>query len=154
MPDTETLAEPLAIMGESGRRAVRLSRDEIADFARITGDSNPLDHPTHVAQRARHGEIIASAEHTTALLIGLASSHFSRAGDGFGRELLCLDFNFAFKSPVFAEQQLSLSWQVASVEPHAGLGGLRVQVDGRAAVRHAAPCVVGRGTLLIKAQPV
>ena len=154
MPDTETLAEPLAIMGESGRRAVRLSRDEIADFARITGDSNPLDHPTHVAQRARHGEIIASAEHTTALLIGLASSHFSRAGDGFGRELPCLDFNFAFKSPVFAEQQLSLSWQVASVEPHAGLGGLRVQVDGRAAVRHAAPCVVGRGTLLIKAQPV
>ena len=154
MPDTETLAEPLAIMGESGRRAVRLSRDEIADFARITGDSNPLDHPTHVAQRVRPGEIIASAEHTTALPIGLASSHFSRAGDGFGRELLCLDFNFAFKSPVFAEQQLSLSWQVASVEPHAGLGGLRVQVDGRAAVRHAAPCVVGRGTLLIKAQPV
>ena len=154
MPDTETLAEPLAIMGESCRRSLRLSRAEIADFARITGNSRPLHHPTQAAQRARHGEIIASAEHTTALLIGLASSHFSRAGDGFGRELLCLNFNFAFKSPVFAEQQLSLSRQVASVEPHAGLGGLRVQVDGRAAVRHAAPCVVGRGTLLTKAQPL
>ena len=154
MPDSQTLSEPLAIIGKSGRRAVRLSRDEIADFARITSDSVPLHHPTHAVQRARRGEIIASAEHTTALRTGLASSHFSRAGDGFSRELLCLDFNFAFKPPVFAEQQLSLSWQVASVEPHAVLGGLLVQVDGRAAVHPAVPGVVGRGTLLIKARPV
>ena len=153
MPDTATLTERLVALGERCCRSLRLSRDDIADFARLTGDSNPLHHDTQAAQRARHGEIIASAQHTTALMIGLASSHFSRAGDGFVRELLCLNFNFAFKAPVFAEQQLALTWRVVSVGPHAGLGGQLVQVDGVAAVRHAAPCVVGRGTLLVKAVP-
>ena len=153
MPDTATLTERLVALGERCCRSLRLSRDDIADFARLTGDSNPLHHDTQAAQRARHGEIIASAQHATALMIGLASSHFSRAGDGFVRELLCLNFNFAFKAPVFAEQQLALTWRVVSVGPHAGLGGQLVQVDGVAAVRHAAPCVVGRGTLLVKAVP-
>ena len=150
----DALVEAPVVVGEICQRSLRLSREEIANFARLTGDSNPLHHDVQAAQRARHGEIIASAQHSTALLIGLASSHFSRPGAGFVRELLCLNFNFAFKAPVFAEQQLALSWQVASVEPHAGLGGLLVQVNGRVAVRHAAPCVVGRGTLLVKAVPV
>ena len=151
MSDSELLSEPLVALGESCQRSLRLSRDDITDFARLTGDSKPLHHDTQAAQRARHGETIASAQHTTALLIGLASSYFSRAGDGFVRDLLCLNFNFAFKSPVFAEQQLELTWRVVSVERHAGLGGQLVQVDGVVAVRHATLCVVGRGTLLVKA---
>jgi hypothetical protein len=48
-------------------------------------------------------------------MIGLVASHFSRNDDGIERELLCLNFNFAFKAPVFAEQELLLSWRVASV---------------------------------------
>ncbi|MFX8051614.1 MaoC family dehydratase, partial [Acinetobacter baumannii] len=83
---------------------------------RLTGDTNPLHHDVQAAQRARHGEIIASGQQTTALMIGLAASHFSRADDGHARELLCLNFNFAFKAPVFAEQELVLHWRVASVE--------------------------------------
>ena len=150
MPDTATLTERLVALGERCCRSLRLSRDDIADFARLTGDSNPLHHDTQAAQRARHGEIIASAQHTTALMIGLASSHFSRAGDGFVRELLCLNFNFAFKAPVFAEQELVLHWHVASVEWNKSLGGWLAHVDGRATVRNAHPCVVGRGTLLVK----
>ena len=70
--------------------------------------------------------------------------------------LLCLNFNFSFKTPVFANQPLDLSWRVASVEWHERLGGLLVQIDGRVAVRHAAlaaPAVVARGTLLVKAVP-
>ena len=144
---------PLAVAGESCSRSVRLSRQDIATFAQLSGDSNPLHHDAMAAQRARHGEIIASGQHSTALLIGLASSYFSRPGDGFGRELLCLNFNFSFKAPVFADQLLELSWHVASVEWNATLDGLLAQVDGRAAVRHSRPAVVGRGTLLVKVAP-
>ena len=85
-----------------------------------------------------------------AMMIGLAASHFSRPDALFGRELLCLNFNFAFKAPVFAEQTLQLTWRVASVEWHERLGGYLTQVDGRAAVSHATPALVGRGTLLVK----
>jgi acyl dehydratase len=150
---TTTLLQPLIQVGDACSRSVRFSREDIAAFVRISGNSNPLHHDAQAAQRARHGEIIASGEHTTALMIGLLSSHFSQPDGAGPRELLCLNFNFAFKAPVFAEQTLQLSWRVASVEPHPGLGGIVVHVDGKAAVRGSASAVVGRGTLLIKSVP-
>ena len=145
---------PLVQQGDTCSRSVRFSRDDIATFARLSGDSNPLHHDQQAAQRARHGEIIASGEHTTAMLIGLASSHFSQPDAHGPREVLCLNFNFAFKAAVFAEQAIELSWKVASVELNARLGGLLVQLDGKAAVRRAKPSVIGRGTLLIKTAQV
>ncbi|WP_422010124.1 MaoC family dehydratase [Roseateles sp.] len=137
-------------VGETCERIVRFTREDIATFARLTGDTNPLHHDVQAAQRARHGEIIASGQQTTAQMIGLVASHFSRSDDGQQRELLCLNFNFAFKAPVFAEQELVLRWHVATVEWSASLGGWLAHVDGRATVRNAHPCVVGRGTLLLK----
>jgi acyl dehydratase len=142
---------PLIAVADACERAVRYTREDIAAFARLTGDTNPIHHDAQAAQRARHGEIIASGQQTTALMIGLAASHFSRADDGRPRELLCLNFNFAFKAPVFAEQDLLLRWRVASVEWNATLGGWLAHADGTAGVPHAAPAVVGRGTLLVKA---
>lgn len=146
--------ELLVAVGETCSKPIRLTREDIALFARLTGDTNPLHHDALAAQRARHGEIIAAGQHTTALMIGLASSHFSRPGQAFQRELLCLNFNFSFKAPVFAEQHVEMSWRVATVEWQQRLGGMLVQVDGRAAVPQSAPAVVGRGTLLIKSVPL
>ncbi|RZJ08096.1 MAG: hypothetical protein EOP39_14705 [Rubrivivax sp.] len=148
LPGVETT--PLIRIGETCESHVRFTRDDIATFARLTGDSNPLHYDMQAAQRARHGEIIASGQQTTAMMIGLVASHFSRADDGHGRELLCLNFNFAFKAPVFAEQELVLYWRVATVEWNETLGGWLAHVDGRATVRNAHPCVIGRGTLLVK----
>lgn len=150
----DPLAVPAIAPGHRCRRSVRFSREDIAEFARLSGNRNPLHHDQLAAQRARHGEIIASGEQITAQMIGLASSHFSQPDGDAPRELLCLNFNFAFKAPVFAEQAIELAWRVASVERHERLGGWLVQVDGQAAVRGAAPAVVARGTLLVKpAQP-
>lgn len=151
LAELEAPTTNLIHVGESCERSVRFSRECIATFARLTGDTNPLHHDVQAAQRARHGEIIASGQQTTAQMIGLVASHFSRSDDGLQRELLCLNFNFAFKAPVFAEQELLLCWRVASVEWSEFLGGWLAHVDGRAAVRHAQPSVVGRGTLLVKA---
>lgn len=143
-------ALPLVAVGEVCARKLRFSRDDIAAFARLTGNTNPVHHDTQAAARARHGEIIASGEQITALMVGTASAHFSQADAVGPRELLCLNFNFAFKAPVFAEQEIELAWKVASVEPHARLGGLLVLLDGRAGVEHSRPAVVARGTLLVK----
>lgn len=144
---------PLAVAGESCSRSVRLSRQDIATFAQLSGDSNPLHHDARAAQRARHGEIIVSGQHSTSLLIGLVSSHFSRPDAAFGRELLWLNVNFAFKAPLFAEQLVELQWRVASLEWHAKLAGLLAHVDGRAGVHHTRPAVVGRGVLLLRELP-
>lgn len=149
-PVVETDAVALIRVGESCERAVRFSREDIAAFARLTGDANPLHHDTRAARRARHGDIIASGQQTTAQMMGLVASHFSRSDDGLSRELLCLNFNFAFKAPVFAGQDLLLRWRVASVEWNATLDGWLGQLDGRAGPREGPPCVIGRGTLLVK----
>ncbi len=146
--EQEEVTAPVQV-GDTCERTVRFTRDDIAMFAQLTGDTNPLHHDVQAAQRARHGEIIASGQQTTAQMMGLAASFFSRQDD-MARELLCLNFNFAFKAPVFAEQELVLHWRVATVEWNASLGGWLAHVDGKATVRNAHPCVVGRGTLLVK----
>lgn len=136
--------------GERFGETLRYTRDEMAAFARATRDTNPLHHDVQAAQRARFGEIIASGQQTAAVMMGLLASHCSRADDGVAREMLCLNVNFAFKSPVFADQDLEICWKVASTEWHRTLGGVLAQLDGTAAVRHAKPSVVARATVLVK----
>jgi acyl dehydratase len=139
----------LIVVGETCSRSVRHSREDIAEFARLTGDDNPLHFDQQRAQRARHGEVIASAQQTSGQMIGLAASHFSHGDDGSEHELLCLNFNFAFKAPVFAEQEVRLQWTVSQVDWNSRLHGWVGQIDGTARVA-GRPCVIGRGTLLLK----
>ena len=141
----------LVVLDEAVSRGVRLSRADIAAFAQFSGDANPLHSDAAVAARARFGEIIASGQHTSALLMGLLATHFSRSEDGLRREMLCLNVNFAFKHPVFADQDITLRWRVAGLEWKDRLGGFVVQLDGSAGVARAQPALVARGTILVKA---
>ncbi len=141
---------PLVVVGEKVSRVMRYSREDIAAFAQLSGDRNPLHTDTSMAQRARFGEIIASGQHTSAIMMGLLATHFSRDDDGIKREMLCLNMNFAFKGPVFADQDIVLQWRVATAEWNDRLHGLLVHLDGSASVAHAKPALVSRGTILVK----
>jgi acyl dehydratase len=143
---------PVAV-AESCERIVSFSRAAIAEFAHLTGDANPLHYDAEAAARAHHGRIIASGQHTTSHLIGLAATHFARECEHHVREVLCLNFNFAFKAPVFADDPVALSWTVSAVDWQPRLEGWLAHTDGRA-VSHGRVCVVGRGTLLVKARPL
>lgn len=141
---------PLVFVGEKATKTLRYSREDIALFARLSGDENPLHTDAAVAQRARFGEIIASGQHTSAHLMGMLATYFSRSDDGIRREMLCLNMNFAFKNPVFADQDILLQWRVASVEPKEKLQGILVHLDGTASVGHGKPALIARGTILVK----
>ena len=142
---------PLLVrVGETVSRAARYSRDDIAAFARISFDENPLHVDAQAAQRARFGEVIASGQHTAAVLMGLLATHYSRSDDELTREMMCLNMNFAFKGPVFADQELTLQWCVASVDWNAKLDGALAHLDGSASVLRAKPAVVARGTILVR----
>lgn len=137
-------------VGERCARRVRFTPESIAEFARATGDANPLHSDAEAATRSRHGRVIASGQQTTSQLIGLAASHYSRGARAEGqREVLFLNFNFALKQPVFADEDLDLAWTVANVEWSGRLQGWLVQADGSARTA-AHMCVVARATLLIK----
>ena len=46
-------------------------------------------------------------------MMGVAASHFSRSDDGVRRQMLGLNFNFAFKAPVRAGEDVRIEWRVA-----------------------------------------
>jgi acyl dehydratase len=132
---------------------MHFTRESIAEFARLTGDANPLHTDSDAAARSRHGRVIAAGQHTTSQLIGLAATYFSRGHEAESaehRELLCLNFNFSLKSPLFADETAEFSWVVSSLEWSGRLQGWLVQADG-AVISTQRLCAVARATLLIKA---
>ena len=146
-----TAGDDLIRVGETLTRRLRYTREDIASFARLTVDHNPLHVDAQAAQRGRFGEIIASGQQTSAILMGMLATHYSRADDGVKREMLCLNMNFAFKEPIFADQEVELAWQVSAVEWNRKLGGWIAHLDGRAGVHPTTPSVVARGTILVTA---
>src|SRR6202171_1543134 len=90
----------------------------VSAFARAAGDDNPLHHDPDHAAGTRYGRLVASGPQTTAHLMALTASHFSRRGSMVG-----LEFWFRFRRPIFADETIRLEWLVIAVRPHARLGG-------------------------------
>lgn len=155
MADTDATLNPAVLaaaplrIGEHFGRSLRYSLTQIAEFARLSLDSNPLHHDESVAQASAFRGVIASGQHSSAIMMGLVASHFSRCDDGVKREMLCLNFNFSFKAPIHAEAEVDMRWLVSSVEYNARLGGWIGQLNG-SAFCGGTDCVVGRATVLVK----
>lgn len=135
--------------GEHFGRRLRYSVAQIAEFARLSGDANPLHHAARPGRHADYGGVIASGQQTAASMMGLVASHLSRNDDGIEREMLCLNFNFAFKAPIQAETEIDLRWLVSSVEFNSRLDGWIGQLNG-SAFSAGTDCVVARGTVLVR----
>jgi acyl dehydratase len=154
MTDPSPIADAAAVaalvrVGERIERVARYSREEISRFATLTLDLNPVHHEREAALRAGLSDVIASGQHTSALMSGLAATYFSRSDDGIARNMLCLHFNFAYREPIFADSDVSLCWVVSSTEWNASLDGVIAQIEGKAAVADA-PAVIARGTVLVR----
>jgi acyl dehydratase len=145
----ETSAAALVRVGERIEHVARYTRDDISRFATLTLDLNPLHHDREAARAAGLPDVIASGQHTSALMSGLAASHFSRDDDGVVRNMLCLNFNFAYREPIYADADVTLHWVVSSTEWSASLGGVIAQLEGRATTAHAL-AVIARGTVLVR----
>lgn len=135
--------------GEAFGRIVRYSVQQIIDFARMSYDANPLHRDEEAARKAAYSGIIASGQQTAALLMGMVASYFSRDDDGVAREVVCLNFNFAFKAPIYAGDDVTMRWSVVSSDYNIRLGGWIGQLSGAAACNDI-ECVIARATVLVK----
>ena len=155
MTDSSTIIADAALIaslvrvGERIEHVAHYTRDEISRFATLTLDLNPVHHDREAARRAGLADVIASGQHTSALMSGLAASHFSRDDDGVARSMLCLHFNFAYREPIFAGSDVTMCWTVSSTEWNASLDGVIAQLEGKATVANA-PAVIARGTVLVR----
>jgi 3-hydroxybutyryl-CoA dehydratase len=98
--------------GERFSSEMALTPDAVSAYASSVGDNNPMHHDPAFAQSTRFGRMIASGTHTTALLLGLTASHFSKRG-----AMLGLEFWVRFRRAVFADERITLEWLVIRSPP-------------------------------------
>jgi acyl dehydratase len=131
-------------VGEQFGEQIVLTRADIAAFAALCGDFNPLHHDEDYAQQTRFGGIIACGPHIAARMMGLTATHFSKKVAVLG-----LEFTLHFHKPVRPDEAITLLWEVVKIEPKASLQGVIVSLEGW--VRDGAGQVrlIGSGKLLL-----
>jgi acyl dehydratase len=108
----------MTAVGEIFSKRYVFTAEEIAAFAALAGDWNPLHHDPDMAASSRFGGLIASGTQTSALLMGLAAEHLSKMNDTAG-----LEFTFRFRRAVPAGLEAILAWRITAIEPSQKLGG-------------------------------
>jgi len=111
-----------------------LSREEVATFARLSGDLNPLHYDEAYAQ-------------LVSLMMGLTATYFSRE-----TAMLGLEFTFHFRKAVKADEMVTLEWEVVHTEPKASLQGVIASLDGKAINDQGQTVLTGKGKVLVTAK--
>lgn len=123
---------------------VTLTPAMVGAYARAAGDDNPVHHDPEFAAATRYRRLIASGTHTTALLLGLTASHFSKSGAMVG-----LEFWVRFRGPVYADETIRLEWLVVKVTPNDALQGEIVELRGRIRGEDGRTALGARGRVLL-----
>ena len=131
-------------VGEHITGQVGLSLEEIATFARLSGDLNPLHHDERYAQQTRFGGVIVSGPQLISLMMGLVATHFSQE-----TAMLGLDFSFRFRKAVHAGEIVTMSWEIVSARPKTSLQGVLVDLDGRIVNKQEQLVLTGQGKVLV-----
>jgi 3-hydroxybutyryl-CoA dehydratase len=123
---------------------ITLTPTAVREYAIAVGDTNPVHHDAEFAAASRYGRLIASGTHTTALLLGLTASYFSKKGSMVG-----LEFWVRFRRPVFADETVRLEWLVVKVTPNDKLGGEVVELRGRIKSQDGKTALGAKGRVLV-----
>ena len=123
---------------------VRLTPATVALYAKAAGDTNPVHHDQAFALGTRYGRPIASGTHTTALLLGLTASHYSKHAAMVG-----LEFWVRFKRPIYADENIVLEWLVVKVTRNEKLNGDVVELRGRIKGENGDTALGAKGKVLV-----
>jgi 3-hydroxybutyryl-CoA dehydratase len=121
---------------------VPLDPRDTSAFAEAVGDTNPIHHDAEMAEKSRFGRLLASGPQTTAHLLALTASHFSKRG-----AMLGLEFWVKFRRPVYADETITLEWLVVSVKP--STRGEIVDLRGRVRKENGETAVGAKGRILV-----
>jgi len=121
-----------------------LTPEAVVAFANAAGDNNPIHHDPEFAATTRFRRPTASGPHTTALLLALTASHFSKQG-----AMLGLEFWVRFRRPIYADETICLEWMVVKVTPNEKLRGDIVDLRGRIKGQDGKTCVGAKGRVLV-----
>ena len=142
MPDKIDFEPPIEI-GFKFAKAIKLSQEDIATFAKLSGDMNPLHHDQEIAKSSRFGGIIASGPQSSSLFMGTIATYLAPGYIGLGME-----FQGQFKAPIKPSMDLQIRWMVTKVIPKAKLNGYIVNCEG-GIYNEDQELLLGAGTCLV-----
>src|ERR1041385_5456263 len=116
----------------------------VSAYAASAGDTNPVHHDATFAAGTRYGRPIASGTHTTALLLGLTASHYSKRAAMVG-----LEFWVGFRRPIYADETIRLEWLGVRVTPNRKLKGDVVELRGRILNQAGKTALGAKGRILV-----
>jgi acyl dehydratase len=125
---------------------VTLTPAMVSAYASAAGDTNPVHHDSTFAAATRYGRPIASGTFTTALLLGLTASHYSKSS-----AMLGLEFWVRFRRPIYADETIRLEWLVVKVTPNPKLDGDVVELRGRIQNERGETALGAKGRILVTA---
>ena len=124
--------------GRTATRAMAVTQADVARYAELTGDRNPLHFDEAFARRTRFGRLTAQGGITTGLLHALVAEDMPGPGTVF------LSQDWKFTAPVFIGDTIEARAEVLSVHERKPVCELAVQVvrgsDGETVLEGKAWC--------------
>jgi len=122
---------------------VRWTREEIVAFAELVGDQNPMHHDEAYAAQTRFGGLIASGCQTVAAMLAICGSQATKDDPGVG-----LEFSIKLLGAARPDDEISMRWEVVSVEQSERPRGTLVTLRGEAAGSDGRPILSATGKTL------
>lgn len=138
-------AVPGLRVGDRFSREHQFTPQAVRDFSLAAGDDNPLHIDPDRAAASPYGALIASGTHTSALLLGLTASHFSRFSSVVGRR-----FTVQFRRAVRADAKVVIEWRIVGLDARPGRPGQVVRMEGELRdVASSEVCVEATGEVVV-----
>jgi acyl dehydratase len=112
-------------IGDRFSREYTFTVERVREFSLAAGDDNPLHLDPEVAAASQYGGLIASGTHTTALMLGLTASHFSKLVSVVGKR-----FTVELKRAVPVDAVVSIEWEIVQLTPRPGRSGRVAHLEG------------------------
>jgi len=128
-------------VGQRATRRLTLTSEHVEQYARISGDRNPLHFDEAFARGTRFGRLVVQGGLTTGLLHALAAMDLPGPGTVF------MSNEWQFTAPVYVGDTIEAEGEIVEVHPHKPVTKLQVRVtrqDGETVLRGHAWCYTFR----------
>lgn len=134
----------LVRVGETFSETLTLTPEEAKAFSRAARDFNPLHLDEQAAANSRYKKLIVSGTQMAAYLMALPATYFTARAEAVG-----LDFSLRFHKPVYADETVTLFWEVVEVKPTSGGKAEVVALKGRVTNQKGELAVASTGRVMV-----
>jgi acyl dehydratase len=110
-------------VGQRASRSLTVTEDHVKDFARMTGDYNPLHFDESFVARTKFKKLVVQGGLTTGILNALVATDMPGPGTVF------LSQNWKFVAPVFIGDTITGEAEVLSVHASKPVTQLKIRVS-------------------------